>query len=540
MGTTIFKEEIDNEMSSATVSQEAVTATHQAIEVPAKQSELSSAVTVVLSVLTILLTLRYIVWRVSVNSWHLWWLSLPLLAAELFTAMHILGYQYTIWPRTAPALSPTQDPSSLPIFMFIPTVNEGDDVLGKTISGALATRDNLLTHYPNAKVRVIVCNDGFVANVTNWQSVESLASSLGAECVTRRVHGGAKAGNIEHARQLVGATGDSLLVVLDADQVAEPEFLIRTIQHFADPEIGWVQTRQFYRNCDSRVSRWAENQATLFYDLVCPGKSTINASYICGTNVVIRAKVLDQIGGFPTESVTEDFAASIRTHQLWRSIYIKDALAKGLGPMDLTGYFVQQSRWSRGTIGVLRSDWKLLFLPQKNGLTAAQRIQYFLSGTHYLCGLRDLVFLSTALVSLYLSRSPIVPVSIPTIAYYLLPYILASQALILIQSKSPSAITGMVIGYISFPTLVWSTVEALVNKKMRFKVTPKSASMQSDLQAVIPQVAIALLCVVVIIHALINKEELTKTNIIPMFWVTYAFCLLIPTFVLAKLRPTSK
>jgi cellulose synthase/poly-beta-1,6-N-acetylglucosamine synthase-like glycosyltransferase len=432
------------------------------------------------------------------------------------------------------------DPYAQPICVFIPTVNEGDAVLAPTITGALSSKKYLIGQYPRADVRIIVCNDGYVAGINDWQSAETLSSTMGVECVTRKVRGGAKAGNIEHARQLVGATGDCLLAVLDADQVAEPQFLFRAAAAFADPEVGWVQTRQFYRNTNIAVSRWAEHQASLFYDCVCPGKSSINSSYICGTNVLIRARVLDAIGGFPTESVTEDFAASIRTHQSWKSVYIKEPLAKGLGPMDLTGYFLQQSRWSRGTIGVLRSDWKLLFLPKKAGLTGGQRIQYFLSGTHYLCGLRDLIFLSTALVSLSLSASPIKPVSILTIAYYLIPYILASQALILVQAKSASVIGGMIIGYISFPTLVLSSFEALINQKMRFRVTPKSESRQGDLRAIFPHIIIAGLCIIVTAHAFAAGTALSRTGVLPLFWVTYALCILIPTFVLARLRRTKR
>jgi hypothetical protein len=150
------------------------------------------------------------------------------------------------------------------------------------------------------------------------------------------------------------------------------------------------------------------------------------------------------------------------------------------------------------------------------------------------------VFLCTALISLYFSKSPITPVPIITIAYYLLPYIFVSQALILLQARSLSAISGMVIGYISFPTLVWSTFEAIINRKMRFKVTPKSASIQGDIKAIFPQVIVVAICIGVICHALIRHSALTNTDYIPMFWVTYALCMLLPTFVLAKFRSSAE
>jgi cellulose synthase (UDP-forming) len=386
-------------------------------------------------------------------------------------------------------------------------------------------------------VRIIVCNDAYVSGVNNWQTVESLATSMGVECVTRQVRGGAKAGNIENARQSVKACGNSLLAILDADQVAEPEFLERTVAPFGDPDVGWVQTRQYYRNDNCLVSRLAESQASLFYDWVCPGKAATNASYICGTNVVIRASVLDQIGGMPTESVTEDFAASIRSHQSWRSVYLRETLAKGLGPLDLTGYFVQQGRWARGTMGVIRTDWKRLVRSGVGEMSGNQRLQYFLSGTHYLCGVRDFVFLSTALVSLYLSESPIQHVEPYVIFGFLLPYIFASQALLLLQSRKSSIVGGMVIGYISFPVLIASFIEAITNRKMRFHVTPKSVSTSSDLPAIVPHLLIVVICTFVLVHALLTHTAFTRTDAIPLFWVTYALCIILPTFFIAKLRP---
>ncbi|MDR3707512.1 MAG: glycosyltransferase [Capsulimonadaceae bacterium] len=491
----------------------------------------------VVSILTILLATRYTLWRCEINNWHAWWLSVPLLAAEIFTALHILGYQYTIWPRKEPERSETNMFDTPPVFVFIPTVNEGDDVLGLTIRGALETRRRFLEIHPNACVRIIVCNDGYVAGSPGWQSTVALAERCGVECVTRKVGGGAKAGNIENARRQTGATGDSLIVVLDADQIAHPDFLLRTIAPFSDPTVGWVQTRQYYRNQDSRIARWAEYQASLFYDFVCPGKAAVNSSFICGTNVVVRASVLDRIGGFPQESITEDFAASIRTHHEWRSVYIKDVLAEGLGPMDLTAYLVQQSRWARGTIGVLLSDWRRIASPAIDGLAMRQRIQYMLSGTHYLCGVRDLIFLSCAVLCLITNHSPVKTVSLIAIAGYLLPYIFATQLLLCLQAGWRPLIRSMVLGYASFPILVVSLIEAITNRRVPFIVTPKSASKRSDLRAVMPHIILTAICVASLAYSAAAHVAWTPVKCIPFFWVAYALLMLLPTFALAKLAP---
>src|SRR6185437_13328472 len=98
-------------------------------------------------------------------------------------------------------------------------------------------------------------------------------------------------------------------------------------------------------------------------------------------------------GGLPQDSVTEDFAASVSLHPSWRSIYLTDVLATGLGPLDVPSYLKQQRRWAIGTLSVFGSHWREILLPRKHGLRLGQRVQYFLAGTHYLCGLRDLIYL---------------------------------------------------------------------------------------------------------------------------------------------------
>src|SRR5260370_5050524 len=144
---------------------------------------------------------------------------------------------------------------------------------------------------------------------------------------------------------------------------------------------------QYYANLDNPVSRWADDQQSMFYNLLCPGKAALNAAFICGTNVVIRAAALDEIGGLPQDSVTEDFAASIALHPSWRSFYLTDVLATGLQPLDVPSYLKQQGRWALGTMSVFRTHWREIFLPKKQGLRIGQRVQYFLACTHYLCGL---------------------------------------------------------------------------------------------------------------------------------------------------------
>lgn len=71
---------------------------------------------------------------------------------------------------------------------------------------------------------------------------------------------------------------------------------------------------------------------------------------------VPRTHALMEIGGFPTESVTEDFLVTLRLDERgWRTVYLNEPLTEGLAPEGLQEYIVQRcarspfcfcSRWA--------------------------------------------------------------------------------------------------------------------------------------------------------------------------------------------------
>jgi cellulose synthase/poly-beta-1,6-N-acetylglucosamine synthase-like glycosyltransferase len=480
---------------------------------------------VALAVGVMLAAVDYLAWRWGVTNWAQWYVALPLLLAEAFAAAHAIGMHFTIWPRNHPPLQPSDDPSRFPVFVLIPTVNEGPEILAPTVRAALAARDEYLRVHPHSYVEVVICNDGAVAGASCAAAVTSLAERLGVRCITRSTGGGAKAGNIEHARQLLGVLGDSLLVIFDADQVANPAFLRRTIPYFADPQIGWVQTGQYYRNIDNPVARWANDQQSLFYVVLCPGKARQNAAFICGTNVVIRAGALDEIGGLPTDSVTEDFAASIRLHARWRSVFVTDRLAEGLGPVDLNGYFQQQRRWARGTLGLLRTHWDDLVLPRSGGLSVQQRLQYALACTHYLCGVRDLVFILAPVIFIFTGLTGVRGATLSLFLWHFIPYLIASQLAFWHVGHRRTSVRGILIGFLSFPVLVAAAVTVVCGKRGGFMVTPKRRSAGRRWRLLAPHV----LALVVLLAALLEAVRGWRAAmVLPALWVA-VICMMLAT-----------
>ncbi len=483
--------------------------------------------TVALALGVLVAAVDYFTWRIGVVNWLAWWIAVPLLVAEIFGAVHVLGLQYTIWPRREAPIKWKRNPSSLPTYVLVPTVDEGVGILEPTLTGVIAAVGRYRSVYPDARVTIVVCNDGLVAGATTTGAVEDLCERLGVECVTRSIGGGAKAGNLEHARDAFGIHGDALFAIFDADQVPEPEFFLRTIPPFADPTVGWVQTGQYYRNLEDPVARWANDQQALFYRLVCPGKSAQNSVFICGTNVVVRAKALDEIGGFPQDSVTEDFAASIRLHGRWRSVYLEGVLAKGLGPVDLGSYFGQQNRWARGTLSVL-SDWRVVI--GRGRLTFGQWIQYALSCTHYLSGVRDLTYLLAPTIFLLFGIPAITGATLGGFLRHFVPYFVLSQIAFWHRAAGKTTWRGVVIGFASFPTLLSALISVAFGRRRGFVLTSKRRRASSILPAVPHLVAAAVMLVAVSVGALRFGESRTLISVV---WLLYMFAMLVAFLTLA-------
>lgn len=484
------------------------------------------AITMLLAVGTAGAAVDYVSWRISVTNWQGWWFAVPLLFAEILGAIHTLGYQGTIWPRRAPVLDAKEDPTQYPIFIMIPTVNEGVTTLRPTIEGCLAARAKYLAQYPNGRVTIVLCNDGRVAQYPRWTEVETLARDMGVRCVTRTIGGGAKAGNIENARQICRITRGCLLVIFDADQVPNPDFLIKTIPPFADSNVGWVQSGQYYGNLDNPVSRWADDQQSLFYNILCPGKAALNSAFICGTNVVIRAAALDEIGGLPQDSVTEDFAASISLHPRWRSIYISDVLATGLGPLDVPSYLKQQGRWALGTLGVFRGHWRDILLPKKNGLNHSQRVQYFLACTHYICGLRDLIYLFGPVLFIVTGTPAVRTAPLSEYLMHFLPYCMLGMAGLWYSIRGVTGLRGVIIGFGSSPALIGSLAAVILGRKKAFALTSKEVPGRRSLRYLVIYVLLLVICIVALAWATQVKGRQETSLFISMMWIIYSLVLL--------------
>jgi cellulose synthase (UDP-forming) len=215
--------------------------------------------------------------------------------------------------------------------------------------------------------------------------MRELARRLGCCYLDRPDNSHAKAGNLNHALE---RSAGELVLCFDADFIPTRDFLERTVGFFRDPEVALVQTPQNFFNEDAvqrnlGLEHALEDEQKLFFRTLQPGRDSFNAIVCHGTCWIARRRALEEIGGIPTETITEDWATSIKLQAAgYKLLYLNEALSAGLSA-DTCGEFVQQrSRWAQGTLQALFASTNPLFIP---GLAWQQRLLHF-SGILYYTG----------------------------------------------------------------------------------------------------------------------------------------------------------
>ncbi|WP_427132092.1 glycosyltransferase family 2 protein [Pseudarthrobacter sp. S9] len=253
----------------------------------------------------------------------------------------------TLWNIDSRAPAPvTSPPQGMGVAVLIPTYNEPVEVLAPTIAAACALEPAHQTW---------VLDDGD----RSW--VASMCASYGARYVSRPVHDHAKAGNMNHALELMAAEeaaatgGIDIIAVLDCDHVPLPNFLTATLGWFNDEGIALVQGPQSFYNAGAFDDDGITGEQGMFFNVLMPSRNTAGAGpFWCGSTSLLRVKALREVGGVATETITEDMHTTLKLiRKGWKTVYHHQTLALGLAPATAEQYLLQRRRWGMGAMQIL-------------------------------------------------------------------------------------------------------------------------------------------------------------------------------------------
>ena len=180
------------------------------------------------------------------------------------------------------------------------------------------------------------------------------ARGLDIVVIRRTQRTGYKAGAL--ANGLKRAKG-SFVAVFDADFVPEPDFLIQTMPHFQDPQVGMVQTKWAFFNAGySWLTRLQSLLLSAHFNVEHEVRFSRGLFFnFNGTAGVWRKNAIETAGGWSSDTVTEDLDLSYRAQMGgWRFVYLNDVVTPSELPATLSDFRRQQERWGKGAIQTAR------------------------------------------------------------------------------------------------------------------------------------------------------------------------------------------
>lgn len=322
-----------------------------------------------LNILAIGLSVIYLIWRVLFTiPWHahLFTLifALLLVFSEIvsnFTGFMLIFFRMLAIQQKQDLVIPDYDPTqAVPdVDVIIVTHNEDVELLRKTINAATYMK------YPqHRKVHIYVADDG------NRPAVQALTDYYHVGYIGMADNRQAKAGNINHALEQLDSP---LFVIFDTDMIPFSGFLNDTVPLFqqnwhdleADPDhtepLGFIQTPQSFYNADIfQFNLFSEKIVPNEQDFFSRDVNVLNVgnkrALFTGSNAVFLRQAVDDVEGFPTNTITEDFQLGTELNMAgYISLATKVPQSSGITPIDLKGVIKQRTRWARGVIQSCRN-----------------------------------------------------------------------------------------------------------------------------------------------------------------------------------------
>jgi cellulose synthase/poly-beta-1,6-N-acetylglucosamine synthase-like glycosyltransferase len=298
-------------------------------------------------------------------------------AAYLFMQVYFVWYLYCRFEKRAE----TKAPPDLTVDVFMTAFDEPAWIVEKAIQAARQIP------YPHKT---------YLLDDSPGKNFEHLADQFQVEYLSRNGNKDFKAGNLNAALE---KTNGDFIAIFDIDHTPQPDFLERTLDHFKDPQVGFVQAMQTYNNgSDGLIAQAAVQTSCEYFNITACGKDAVGAMSHHGSNAVIRRSALKSIGGYQS-GLAEDLETSIRLHAKgWKSVYVCEPLAPGLAPANFSAFCKQQLKWSRG---VFESALRSFFTGTFFRLTWHQRLAYCVRFSYYLMGVSVALGLTTTVFYLF-------------------------------------------------------------------------------------------------------------------------------------------
>lgn len=355
---------------------------------------------------------------------------------------------------------------------FICTYNEDIKLV---IATALAVK---ALKYPNKKI--YICDDG------HREELKEMAERMNLGYLTREGNANAKAGNINYA---LSQTSSDLILLLDADFIVKKNIIFEAVDYFRNPKVALVQYPQTFYNKDpfQLLRKSMYNEQELFMRFLEPALSRENALIHIGTNAIIRRSALEEIGGVPTSSITEDMATGMLLQDAgYETIFINKAYALGITPYTAKELTSQRTRWAQGTKQIFDH-----FKPRRlKGLSFMQKLCYYNSYLYWFTSFQKIIFLLAPTLFMVFDIFIVRSNNHQLLLFFLPPFIMISLSFRLYVPKIRNLTSSHIYDCFVAPIHTGALIKEFMKSQKKFNVTKKEivGSNAFDWRTVLPHI----------------------------------------------------
>lgn len=235
------------------------------------------------------------------------------------------------------------------ITLLVPAYNE-ESKIAETIDSLKKINYDLL--------EFIIINDGSKDHTSKVVN-KNIKGDKRFRFIDRKTNKGKAASLNEGIEEAKG----ELIGTMDADSVVEENIFDKVLPYFADRKVGSVTVSVEIKNPKKFLHRIIDLEFIIGLSLFLKALSWLNAVFVTpGPFSVYRKSVLQEIGGFDEDNITEDLEVAYRIHKGGYKIEnCMEGRVKTIAPETFKEIYVQRRRWYSGAIQTLMKHKKMLF-----------------------------------------------------------------------------------------------------------------------------------------------------------------------------------
>jgi cellulose synthase (UDP-forming) len=306
-----------------------------------------------------------------------------------------------------------------------------------------------------------------------------------------------KHGNYNAWLYEVGFDRYDIITAFDPDHVPRADFLSKALGYFDDPSVGYVQAAQAYYNQKaSFIARGAAEETYAYYSSVQMASYGLGYPIIIGCHNTHRVTALKEVGGFAPHDADDLLITLLYRSRGWQGVYVPEILARGLTPVDWSGYLIQQRRWARSVLDIKFRLYRKL----NDNFSLKTRVISFLHGFNYLY--KSFIIFAGFLLTLFMlvtGHAPrlISPAIAPWLGVLCLVLLLCDfyRQRFYLDPRSERGLHWRValLHLAKWPFTLLAFCEVLLNRRMPYALTAKVRPKSRRLLLFWPHLSVALL-----------------------------------------------